>query len=381
MKIKELQELIAGSDQAIKDLIDKGDSDGAQRYAGKVDAWRQELVDQTNAVIEENRRIKEESQIAASAAEPAAETVGQRFANACRDAGGFGVGDTLKVSIKDAIDPALPTPQTTSYDLPSPLVPILGFLDTIPQGQTDADEHYFKSPVLTNNAAGWVSGDKPESAISWTPDVAHLETIAHWIPIPKMAEKRYPTLQNVVDFSLLLGLRMKKNEFAVRGKNTSGIVGITNQVGLLTYKKSEGENIYDMVVNMSARVKIASGFPANCVALPTEAISALKTAKGTDGHYLYPEIVQNGTIDGKQIVEDNTLAVSTAGDGGTTTTKHGCLVYFSGGAQFNTADADEVTIGLVDKQFIQNTYTMLAEGTYALKVPFPSAFCYCSEVM
>lgn len=381
MKIKELQELIAGSDQAIKDLIDKGDSDGAQRYAGKVDAWRQELVDQTNAVIEENRRIKEESQIAASAKEPVAETIGQRFVSAYRDLGELGVGETVKVSVKDAIDPALPTPQTTDYNLPSPLVPILGFLDTIPQGQTDADEHYFKSPVLTNNAAGWVSGDKPESAISWTADVAHLETIAHWIPIPKLAAKRYPTLQNIVDFSLLLGLRIKKNDFAVHGSNTSGIVGITNQVGLLTYTKSEGENIYDMVVNMSARVKIASGFPANCVALPTNAISTLKTAKGSDGHYLYPEIVQNGTIDGKQIVEDNTLAVSTTADGGKTTTKYGCLVYFSGAAQFNTADADEVTIGLIDKQFVQNTYTMLAEGTYALKVPFPSAFCYCSEVM
>ena len=39
-----------------------------------------------------------------------------------------------------------------------------------------------------------------------------------------------------------------------------------------------------------------------------------------------------------------------------------------------------MTIGLVDKQFIQNAYTLLAEGTYALKVPIPAGFCYCSSV-
>ena len=74
------------------------------------------------------------------------------------------------------------------------------------------------------------------------------------------------------------------------------------------------------------------------------------------------------------IVEDENVVVSTTSEG-TTTTADYMMVYFSGGCSLNVADEDQVDVGLIANQFIQNAYTLLAEGTYALKVPFPKAFC------
>ena len=373
MEIKQLQDLIAKGEESIAAHVAAGENDAAHEESGRVEAYRQMLVDKANALVAENKRIREEAALANGGGKKALRTVGERFLGARDEFRGLELGYKAKVRLTDAIS-GLTTPQQYDNDLPLPVAGPMGVIDTLPKGTVDGDEHYFKTPALTNAAAGWTTGTKPESALAWTPDVAHLETIAHWIPIPKMTARRYQQLQNTVDYALMLGLAITKAKFAVAGANTSGIVGLTKQTGILTYTQAAKENLYDTVVNMEEQVRIGSGFAPNCVALPSRLISSLKTAKGEDGHYLYPEIVQNGTIDGLTIVEDNNLV--TAGD----TTTYGALVYFNGAAQWNTADNDEVTIGLVDKQFVQNEYTLLAEGTYALKCQFPAAVCHCASV-
>lgn len=268
----------------------------------------------------------------------------------------------------------LTTPQIYSTDLPQPFATPMGFIDTIPKGLTDGDEHYFQAPAFTNAAAGWTSGNKPESSIEWTPQVAHLETVAHYIPIAKQTARRYRSLESTVSTTLLLGLALRKGQYAVSGANSNGIVGVMNQTGILTYTKQTGENVYDMACNMRTKVRLGCGFTPDCVAMPSAVATSLKTAKGEDGHYLYPEIVKDGKLDGMTIVEDENVIVSTTSDG-TTTTANYMMVYFSGGCSWNVADEDQVDVGLIANQFIQNAYTLLAEGTYALKVPFPKAFC------
>lgn len=266
----------------------------------------------------------------------------------------------------------LGTPQIYSTDLPQPFAVPMGFIDTIPQGQTDGDEHYFQAPTFTNAAAGWASGDKPESSLEWLQVVAHIETIAHHMPILKQTARRYRQLENTVAGALLLGLAVRKDAYAVLGSNSSGIVGALNQSGILSYTAAaDDENIYDMAVEMKAKVRLACGFTPDCVAMPSTLAARLKKAKGEDGHYLYPEIVQGGRLDGMRIIEDENVATTS----GATTTP-GMLVYFSGGCSWNTADPDTLDIGLTGNQFIQNAYTLLAEGTYAFKMPFPKAFCY-----
>lgn len=389
-RIAELQNRIVELQAELDGLTAAGelspeDAHRAGTVEGRLDEARDQLMAEAQALQAENERMMAEA--AANPQETAADLASQLFGP--RDSfTGIEVGWRATVpaalarrasfAARNAVT-GLSTPQIYSTDLPEPVAAPMGFLDTLPHGRQDGDLHYFQAPTLTNAAAGWTTGDKPESGIEWTPQVAHLETIAHHMPIQKQTARRYRSLESIVGGALMLGLAIKKDAFAVQGSNSNGIVGAMNQTGVQTYaKQTSGDmkdcNIYDMAVEMKRLVRVNSGFAADCVALPSSLVTQLKKAKGSDGHYLYPEIVKDGKLDGLQIVEDeNVFITSTSGE--TTTTTNYMMVYFSGAASWNTADEDTLDIGLVANQFVQNAYTLLAEGTYALEVPFPKAFC------
>ena len=284
---------------------------------------------------------------------------------------------------RDAVS-GLPTPTYVDYSLPAPIAPIMGFLNTLPQGLTDGHETYFQTPTLVNAANGWTTGDKPESSISWSQATAHIETIAHQMPVAKQTVRRYRQLENTIVGALLLGLDIRKNQYALKGTNSSGIVGAHNIPGTLSYTKaSDDENIRDIAIEMALRVRLATGFSPNYVCVSPQALAKAKKAKDKMGRYMYPEIVYDGKIEGMEIVEDVEMhVVTTVGEGANavTTETDAMAVYFNGALSWNTADPDAIDIGLIDKQFIQNTYTILAEGTHALKVPFPAAVCFCDDI-
>ena len=278
--------------------------------------------------------------------------------------------------IEDAVS-GLPTPQIYRRDLQGPVAPPTGFLSTILKGTTDGDEHFFKTPVMTNNAAGWVSGDKPESALEWTEAVAHIETIAHWIPIKKQTANRYSQLESIVSGALMLGLDLKCDEYALRGSNNSGIVGVCNTPGILTHTMSSdpSKNMKDNIQTMKRKVRVATGIAPTYVCLSPYAIEELCQTKDEDGRYLFDEIEKSGKVAGLTIVEDVNMTI--AGQSGST---ESALVYYGGGASWDVADPQEIAIGLVEKQFIQNEYTILAEVTAALRVDNPATFCYCADL-
>ena len=372
MTIVELQNKIVAYEGRIADLMAGEPTDENVREAkaieGRLSECRDMLMAEAKRVAEENIDIK-------ASAKPVAEpTFIERV---------LGPKDSFteltpgwKVTVDTAYAPsALPIPEKYDTNLPGAVRLPAGIVSTLPTARTNEAEHYFQQPAFDNKAAAWTSGNKAQSGLEWPLAVANLETIAHYIPVPKLAVRRYRNLESTISGALLMGLEQVKDAHVVLGSNASGIVGLANQTGIQTYTKGQTENIYDIVVKMAAKVRVKSGFAPDCVAMPTSIFADIKTAKGTDGHYLYPEIVQNGTIDGLRIVIDENLAVASG-----STITNGIMVYFSGAAQFLVADPDEVTIGLTDKQFIQNAYTLLAEGTYALKVPIPAGFCYCSSV-
>lgn len=308
-------------------------------------------------------------------------TLGEKLFGARAQFTGINPGFKVAVPIKDAVS-GLPTPQIYRRDLPSPVAPPTGFLGTLPKGTTDGDEHFFKTPVLTNAAAGWTSGNKPESALEWTEGVAHIETIAHWIPIKKQTANRYSQLESIVANSLMLGLDLKSNEYALRGSNSSGIVGVTNTTGILTHTirpASANKNLKDEFMTMARKVRVATGIAAGYVCLSPYAIEEFSQLKDNEGRYLFPDIANGGKIGGLTVVEDVNMTYTT-GSGDGATTKETALVYYAGGATWDVADPEEVAIGLTNSQFIQNEYTVLAELTAALRVDNPAAFCYCSDL-
>ncbi len=301
-------------------------------------------------------------------------TLGERIFGAKAQFNGIKPGFSAKVAVRDAVS-GLPTPQIYKRDLPSPIAPPTGFLATLPKGTTDGDEHFFKTPVLTNNAAGWTSGNKPESALEWTEATALIETIAHWIPIKKQTANRYSQLEGIVANSLMLGLDLKCNELALRGNNEAGIVGVTNTTGILLHtKRPEAlkKNMKDEIQTMARKVRVASGIAAGYVCLSPYAIEEFSQLKDEVGRYLFPDIKNGGNVAGLTVVEDVNMTLASG--------KESALVYYAGGATWDIADSEEVTIGLTDKQFIQNEYTVLAELTATLRVDMPAAFCYCEDL-
>lgn len=395
-RIAEIQNRMAQLEDELAAITSGGEvtPEDAQRAAvleGRLSETRDSLIAEAAAVQRENERLALDA--AANPQEAIASAAELVFG--ARDAfTGLDVGWRNAVSasalreaqflVRNAVS-GLSTPQRYDYDLPRPIRPIMGFLDTIPHGLTDGDEHYFKSPVLTNAAAAWVSGTtKAESSIEWAPAVAHIETIAHHMPIEKQTARRYRTLENTVIGALLLGLDIVENRYALTGSNSSGIVGARNQEGVLEYsKQADDVFVNDLVYEMALRCRIATGFQPDHVVMSPYTATAMRKAKDKNNRYMYPELVQDNKIAGMTVVEDMEMATTETtgtGESAETTVKNALGVYFSGACQWNTADEDEITIGLVNDQLVKNTYTILAEGTHALKMTFPGAFCFCEEV-
>ena len=372
MTIVELQNKIQGYEARIADIMSGETTDESVREAKAIEGRLSECRDM---LVAEAKRVSDENEMLVRAqAAPKAETFIEKVLGPSNAFTGIEPG--WKVTVDTSYAPAsLPIPEKYDTNLPGAVRLPVGIVSTLPQAQTNEAEHYFQQPAMDNKAAAWTEGTKAQSGLEWPLAVANLETIAHFIPVPKLAVRRYRNLESTISGALLMGLEQVKDAHVVKGSNASGIVGIANQTGIQTYTKAQGEDIYDVIVKMAAKVRVKSGFAPDCVAMPTSVWAAIKTAKGQDGHYLYAETVQNGTIDGLRVVIDENLATASGG-----TITNAIMVYFSGAAQFLVADPDEVTIGLVDKQFIQNAYTLLAEGTYALKVPIPAGFCYCSSI-
>lgn len=347
----------------VNELINANEIDEARRVEGQLREIDEEITRKTEE--EAAAREAQAAQAIATKHSLAQHLFGDRGAFS-----GIKPGFEAKAPVRDAIE-GLPTPQIYRRDLKGPIAPPTGFLATIAHGTTDGDEHFFLTPVLTNKAAGWVSGKKPESALKWEEATAPIETIAHWIPILKQTARRYSQLESIVSNSLMLGLDLKCDELVLRGTNASGITGVCETTGILTHKKVEGKNLKDTFAAMKRKVRVATGVAPNYVCLSPYALEELSEEKDQVGRYLFPDIGNGGSIAGLTCVEDVNM---------TTEEKETALVYYNYGASFDIADPEEVTIGLVDSQFIENAYTILAELTAALRVDMPGAFCYCDDL-
>lgn len=250
-----------------------------------------------------------------------------------------------------------------------------GFADTLIQAPTEAAVTYLRRGARTNGAAQWATGDKAASSYVWTEHTAPLTWIAHHSPITKTQASDYGQLDAIVRSEMLVGLAQAKSRDALVGANASGITGITNTVGIQTYTQASGDNVYDSIRRMVTKVLLVSGFFPTHVAMSPQVKEELDLLKGTDGHYLVINV--GNRVWSLEIVEDNGLTIVDELD----TTHYGAVVYASMGATWYTKESDNVEIGLVDDQFINNAYTLLAEGRNAMAVRFPDAFCYCADAI
>lgn len=334
-------------------------------------------IDELNVQLENALKDEDEARNVAKpvASEPkwAPKNVAQAFLGP-RDqfTGVKTVKDGELSNITDAVS-GLPQPIRTDRDIPALQRLSAGFIDTLAKGRTDGDIRYMQAGEYTNAAAVWTSGDKPESSYSWTEQTAHMAIIAHQTPVSVFALKHYGQLESIIENELLVGLRNAEDAAALFANDTNtGIVGVTQTAS--AYTKVNTDTLYDTIVKMKAQSLTNTGIAPTHVAVAPEVATALELLKTESGEYL--RLVQGGRIAGLEIVEDVNLSVTVEG-----TTSAGILVYNANAATWFTAEENEVLMGVIDKQFIQNMRTMLAEGEHALKVTHPKSFVYLASAL
>lgn len=217
------------------------------------------------------------------------------------------------------------------------------------------------APVEENPEAG-----KPQSAISWIERSQALEVIADTIPVSKQAWRDFDYISSELDRLLNINLQLKVDQQLWSGNNTppqlNGVytAAPTFNAGAYSGLLVPNATIYDLLAILKVQVfnnKQSKYMPQTVVMNPAD-ILRYKLAKGSDGHYVLPPFISadGNVIDGMRVIESSQVTANTLLIGdfmyGTVFTDQGVTVEF----------------GHIDKQFIQNTFTILAEERLLLLI-------------
>lgn len=365
---------LAASDDST--VADKARED-MLRLGGRIDAMEEQL---DSALAEEAAMRADGCVPLVRAAAPKRMTIAAKVLGTSAGFAGFEPGRSVSVPMDQlSIDVnEIGTPVTTDTGLPTyDLTGLSPFLATLRQGMCDGDVRYMQAAKLDNNAKGWKrsSGEqKAKSGIVWTPATANLETVAHWIPIAKQSARRYRDLETAINNELMDGLHIACDAKALKGSETGGIVGVLNNDAIQTYTAKEGDKLTDHARRMITKSLMATGIHPDHIAVHPVVKEDMDLIKDDNNQYLALTI--NGTTWGLPVVEDVNMFTQSNDK-----TNYGMLSYWGGAATWLTADTAEVTVGLVDKQLIENSYTLLAESSHALKVVYPESFVYMAAAI
>lgn len=209
------------------------------------------------------------------------------------------------------------------------------------------------------------TAQKPESVINWIERTLPLEVIADSIPVTKQAWADFSFVQSEVRRLLDTNLVLKEDEQLWDGDGTPpNLKGVYTSASAFTptpyINITTVDNIYDLIAFVRTAIMTGkqSKYMPNGVVLNPIDILRYKLAKGTDGHYLFPPFVTgNGTVvDNMRVVESSQVTANTmlVGD-------------FRYGTRY-TLGGVTVEMGLIDDQFVKNTFTILAEKRVGLLV-------------
>lgn len=271
-------------------------------------------------------------------------------------------------SVGDAIAPtrlpgilALPQRRLTVFDLISP-------------GQMDGNTlEYVKETGFTNGADMVAEGTtKPESDIKLDLVTTSAKVIAHWMKGSKQVLSDIAQLRSMIDERLLYGLAYKKEDQILNGNGTGqNLLGIIPQATAYALPSgitapSGTSKLIDMLRVAMLQAALAE-YPATGHVLNPIDWAKIEMAKDDQGRYLIgnPQGTLSPTLWGLPVVATQAIAVDKFLTGA-----------FKQGAQYFDRWEARVEAGYVDKDFINNMVTILAEERGALAVYRPQAFVY-----
>jgi HK97 family phage major capsid protein len=223
---------------------------------------------------------------------------------------------------------------------------------------------YYDQNSITRNAASVAeSGVKPESAISWIERTLLIEKIADSIPVTKEAFADVAFIQSEIRRLLEINLALKEDDLLYDGDGiTPNLKGVFTSAGEFVTTPYDDSinfaNLFDLAAAVATDISNnrQSKYKADTALLNPIDTLKLKTIKDADGRYLMPPWATEVNIGGLRVVESSQVTANTM---------------VVGDFRFGTIyDLEGVTIemGLINDQFIQNAFTILAEKREGLLI-------------
>lgn len=390
LTLAEIKARIEEKEANITAFMDAGKTDEAREASGALAELRIMYQAEAERIEQENQEISARINAIDAGTPDAPVSFADQVLGGAENFGGIDIGFKGSGSLQNTVTSGsggaagateLPMPTTMDTNLPGVVEKPEGFLDTLPKYTTDGAEQYFLPPTFTNNADIHSLGEtKEKSKLEWTSHTSSPATVAHWIPVHKQMAKRYSALRTVINVTLVRGLHSKKDYEVIYGDDQNGILGVVNfpGIGVWEYDDSDDMNIVDNLADMAAKAELESGLIPNYCALSTNAIRAIAKTKDKNGNYLFRDFKAGDTIPGTNMVAVPDVNMSVLQSDGTR--KEGAIVYNNGACALKTLDGDTVEVGVINAQFVENAYTVLAEGTCLLRVDNPHAFVYCDDL-
>lgn len=253
--------------------------------------------------------------------------------------------------------------------------------DVISTGQTGSSGvEYVREESASNNAAPTTHGsEKPEETVEYTLQTAPVRTIAGWMPVQNQQLEDWSQLRSLIDGRLRYSVRRTEEEQIVWGNGTppniEGILDVAGTTDIADLDRYDpggaGHTIID-AIRMGITEVLVAGYEPNAVVLHPRDWEAVLLEKGTDDRYVWAVVPQDN---GNRIW--GIRAIESIGAQQRSTGRRELIVGdWQMGAQLLDRMQLTVQVGLVDRQFIENMRTILAEERIALAIYAPKAFAH-----
>jgi len=242
---------------------------------------------------------------------------------------------------------------------------------------------YVREEAVTGSAAETAHGDeKPELSVEYSLQNAPVRTIAGWMPVQRQQIEDWAQLRSLIDTRLRYSVQRREEEQLIFGDGTApnleglAVVSGTQDIasnGRFDPTASPGaaHTLIDAVRMGITDVRVAGGaYEPNALIIHPYDWETILIEKGTDQRYVWAVVPD---ANGDRIW--GVRAVEAVGAQHRTSGRRVFIVGdFQVGAQLLDRMMLTVQVGLIDRQFVENMMTILAENRVAFPIYAPAAF-------
>ena len=233
---------------------------------------------------------------------------------------------------------------------------------------------YTRITSYTRAAATVAPGaDKPEAALSIDAITEPVRKVAVHLPVQDEQLEDLPALAGIINGELLYDVAKHEEELIMYGDGIGeNFEGIIPNPDVLTMRSEVGDTLIDIARRGITDVRRA-GYDPNAIVVDPLDWENIVLQKGTDDRYVWVVVTEDGVsrLWGVPVIE--TVAMEDFA-GNETEARNMLVGDFRRGATLWDRQDASISVGWIDKQFIQNLRTILAEERLAFGVKRPGAF-------